>query len=97
MIKPVSSDQGENELVRRERRALIPKSLRDNPRMTTIGAEFSVSVYDPATAGKSLAQYLLESKENQFIVLLLDMSLGNFAEDVVYQAPIKWVTWQEQS
>ena len=78
----VSSDQGANELVRKERRALIPKSLRDQPRMTEVGAEFSVSVYDPATAGRPLAQYLLEGEGDEFIVLLLDTSLGNFAEDV---------------
>lgn len=47
--------------------------------MKEIGAEFSVSVYDPATAGRPLAQYLLESMEDQVIVLLLDTALGNFA------------------
>lgn len=78
----MSSDPGANELVRKERRALIPKSLRDHQRMKDIGAEFSVSVYDPATACRPLAQYLLEGKENQVIVLLLDRSLGDFAADV---------------
>lgn len=78
----VSSDPGATELVRKERRALIPKSLRDHPRMRAINAEFSVSVYDPVTAGRPLAQYLLEGKENQAIVLLLDASLGDFANEV---------------
>lgn len=78
----VSSDPGANKLVRRERGALIPKSLRDHARMKEINAEFSVSVYDPVTAGRPLAQYLLEGKENQVIVLLLDASLGDFANDV---------------
>lgn len=78
----VSSDPGANELVRKERRALIPKSLRDHQRMREIGAEFSVSVYDPATAGRPLARYLLEGKDDQVIVLLLDTSLGDFANDV---------------
>jgi hypothetical protein len=78
----VSSDQGANELVRRERHALIPKSLRDHQRITKIGIEFSVSVYDPATAGRPLAQYLLAAKENQVIVLLLDTALGDFANSV---------------
>lgn len=78
----VSSDPGANELVRKERRALIPKSLREHQRMKEIGAEYSVSVYDPVTAGRPLAQYLLEGKEDQVIVLLLDTSLGDFANDV---------------
>ena len=78
----VSSDPGANELVRRERRALIPKSLRDHQRLKDIGAEFSVSVYDPATANRPLPQYLMEGKEDQVFVLLLDISLGNFANDV---------------
>ena len=50
--------------------------------MREIGAEFSVSVYDPATAGRPLARYLLEGKDDQVIVLLLDTSLGDFANDV---------------
>jgi len=78
----VSSDPGANELVRKERSALIPKSLRDHPRMKEIGAEYSVSVYDPVNASKPLAQYLLEGKNHQVIVLLLDTSLGDFANDV---------------
>lgn len=78
----MSSDPGANELVRKERRALIPKSLRNHPRLKEIGAEFSVNVYDPTTAGRPLAQYLLEDKEDQVIVLLLDKSLGAFADDV---------------
>jgi hypothetical protein len=78
----VSSDPGANELVRKERRALIPKSLRDHQRMTDIGAEFSMSVYDPTTAGRSLAQYLLEGEGSQFVALLLDTSLGDVAKDI---------------
>jgi hypothetical protein len=50
--------------------------------MKEIGAEFSTSVYDPATAGRPLAQYLLERKKDEAIVLLLDTSLGEFANDV---------------
>ena len=78
----VSSDSDANDLVRRERQALIPKSLRDLPRIKEIHAEFSVSVYNPNTAGRPLAQYLLESEENQVIVLLLDAPLANFADDI---------------
>lgn len=78
----VSSDSGANELVRRERQALIPRSLRDLPRLKDIRAEFSVSVYNPETAGRPLANYLLESEENQVIVLLLDAPLVNFADDI---------------
>ena len=50
--------------------------------MKDIGAEFEFSVYDPDTAGRPLAQYLLEDKKDQVIVLLLDTSLGDFADDV---------------
>ena len=78
----VSSDPGANALVRKERQGLIPKSLRDHRRLIEIGAEFSVSVYDPMTAGRPLAQYLLENKEDQVAVLLLDTALGNFANNV---------------
>jgi hypothetical protein len=78
----VSSDPGANELVRKERRALIPKSLRDHQRMREIGADFSASVYDPATANRPLAQYLMDCTEDQLIVLLLDTSLGDFANEV---------------
>lgn len=76
----VSSDPGANELVRRERIALIPKSLRDHSRMRELGAEFLLTVYDPSTAGRPLAQYLLEDEQVEFIVLLLDTSLGDFAK-----------------
>lgn len=78
----VSSDPGANELVRKERSALIPKSLRDHQRMREIGADFSASVYDPATANRPLAKYLLERTEDQFIVLLMDTSLGDFTNEV---------------
>lgn len=50
--------------------------------MKNIGAEFEFSVYDPDTAGRPLAQYLLEGKDDQVIVLLLDTALGGFADDV---------------
>lgn len=67
----VSSDKAVNELVRKERSALIPKTLRDLPRIKEINAEFSVTVYDPTTTNRTLAQYLLDGRENQVIVLLL--------------------------
>lgn len=91
----MSSDLGANELVRKEGLALIPKSLRDHQCMKEIGAKFSVSVYDPTTAGRSLAQYLMEDKKVQFIVLLLDRSLGNFANDIAcacFVANVEFVT-----
>jgi hypothetical protein len=47
-----------------------------------IGADFAISVYDPTTANRSLAQYLLEDERDEVIVLLLDTSLGDFASDV---------------
>lgn len=78
----VSSDQEANALVRRERIALIPKTLREQGRIKEIGANFSVSVYDPVTAGRSLAKYLLERDADEVIVLLLDRSLGDFVSDV---------------
>lgn len=90
-----SSDADANELVRRERQALIPKSLRNLPRIKEIGAEFSISVYDPTTAKRPLPQYLLEHKENQVIVLLLDTSLSNFADEVIcacFVADVEFVT-----
>jgi hypothetical protein len=78
----VSSDAGANELVRRERHSLIPKTLLDLPRIKEIHPKFSLSVYDPKTAGRPLAQYLLENKETQAIVLLLDTACANCANDV---------------
>lgn len=78
----VSSDQGAKDLVERERSGLIPKSLRDHPRMRSVGASFSTSVYDPTVATKPLAQYLLARENDEVIVLLLDTSLGDFAKDV---------------
>lgn len=78
----VSSDPGANELVRRERIALIPKTLRDHVRMKDIGAEFAMSVYDPTTAGRSLPQYILEDKASQFFVLMVDRSVQNLVEKI---------------
>lgn len=91
----VSSDPGANDLVRSERLALIPKSLRDHQRMKEIGAEFSVTVYDPKVVAKPLAEYLLGDKKHQVIVLLLDTSLGDFANDVTcacFVADIEFTT-----
>jgi hypothetical protein len=41
-----------------------------------------VTVYDPATAGRPLTQYLLEDRTSGAIVLLLDASVVNFNDDL---------------
>ena len=79
----VSRNKDANEFVRKERQALIPRTSLKSKRMEAISnAEISIRVYDPETANRSLAQYLLEKPENQVIVLLIDSQIGNFANDV---------------
>lgn len=78
----MSSHTDAVELVRRERLGLIPKSLRDHPRIKAAGAQLFVSVYDPSKADRSLAETLLEDTTNQAIVLLLDEAVGHVAQDV---------------
>lgn len=78
----ISSDSGAIELVRRDRISLIPKSLREHQRMREIGADFSFTVYDPVTAGRPLANYLLEGEGDQVIVLLVDLALESLISDI---------------
>ncbi len=94
----VSNDQGANDTVRQNRIGLIPKNQREHHRMRDIGAEFSINTYNPNTAGRSLAQYLMEEPRDQVIVILLDTSLGAYADDIAsacFIAEVEFSTYPE--
>lgn len=78
----VSSDQGANTLVRKAQLSLIPRTFRKHEIMEAIGVEFSISVYDPLTSGRPLAQYLLDIPRSDAIALLVDKSLGGITNDI---------------
>lgn len=89
----ISSDPGATEIVRRKRLALIPKKLREHSRVTSIGANFSITVYDPNTAGRSLVEYLLEKETSEVHVLLADTAHGDVENDIARSCFITYVTF----
>ena len=81
LVVLVSSNRGVEEVFRRKKDSMIPRSLRDHTRIKSIGLSFSIRFYDPFTAGKSLESYVLEAATNGagMVALLVDEFLAHLA------------------
>lgn len=76
----VSANGGAREVFLRKKDAVIPKSLRNLPRIKAIGLEFTTVFYNPETAGRSLDDYVLEAaKDADMIALLVDVTIAHLA------------------
>lgn len=83
MFVLVSSDRGACDLFRKEKEALIPRSLRAHERIKSIGLDFVTGIYDPGTARRSLEDYVLDaSKSAGAVGLLVDSALAQVATPV---------------
>jgi len=80
LVALVSSNGGAWDVFLRKKDAVIPKSLRDLPRIKAIGLDFVTAFYDPLTAGRSLQDFVLESATGaDMVALLVDAAIGHLA------------------
>ena len=80
LVALVSSSQDVRSVFLRKKDALIPKSLRDLPRITDIGLTFVTGFYDPTSAGKTLAEFVLGAAQNaDMVALLVDSDIEHLA------------------
>jgi hypothetical protein len=80
LVVLVSSNQGAWDVFLRKKDAVIPKSLRDLPRIKAIGLDFATGFYDPLTSGRSLEDYVLEAaKGADMVALLVDAAIEHLA------------------
>lgn len=76
LVVLVSSNQGALDIFLRKKDAVIPKSLRQLPRIKAIGLDFVTVFYDPSTADRSLEDYVLEkAKGADMVALLVDEAI----------------------
>ena len=73
----VSSSEEAQKVFRTERDRLIPKEIREHPKVTGIGATFSMTCFDPKRNKKELSEYLLEREKDEAIIILWDEALGD--------------------
>ncbi len=80
LVTLVSSNPGARDVFLRKKDAVIPKSLRDLPRIKSIGLSLSIGFFDPSTAGRSLEAYVLDAAGSaDMIALLVDDSIEAMA------------------
>lgn len=80
LVALVSSNKGAWDVFLRKKDAVIPKSLRNLPRIQAIGLDFTTGFYDPLTAGRSLETYVLEAaKDADMVALLVDSANEHLA------------------
>lgn len=76
----VSSDQDACDLFRREKEGLIPRSLREHERIKSLGLDFFTAIFDPASAQRSLQDYVLDvSRSAEAVALLVDSTVAHVA------------------
>lgn len=80
LVTLVSSNQEVQNVFLRKKDAVIPKSLRDLPRIKAIGLNFTTAFYDPSTAGRPLEDYVLEKATRlDMAALLVDTAIEHLA------------------
>ena len=80
LLALVSSDQSACDLFRSEKEGLVPRTLRDHERIKSLGLDFVTGVYDPATAQRSLEDYVLDAGQDvEVVALLIDSAHAEMA------------------
>lgn len=77
LVTLVSSNQGACDLFRNRKDAVIPRSLRELPRIKALGLDFFTGVYDPSKAERSIQDYVLDAAKTADVVALLVDSTVN--------------------
>lgn len=94
----VSSDRGACDLFRKEKEALIPRSLREHQRISSMGLDFVTGIYDPATAQRSLQDYVLDAaKSADAVGLLIDSAVAHIAAPIASACFIGSVVFDPQT
>lgn len=76
----VSSNETVREVFLRKKDAVIPKTLRELPRIKSLGMSFTTSFYDPKSAGRPLESYVLHTaRDAELVALLVDNVLDEMA------------------
>lgn len=84
LVTLVSSNPGARDVFLRKKDAVIPKSLRELPRIKAVGLNFSTVFFDPTTAGRSLEDFVLETAAGaDMVALLVDDSIEDIAAPLV--------------
>lgn len=80
LVALVSSNSGAWDVFLRKKDAVIPRSLRNLPRIKAIGLDFTTGFYNPLTAGRSLEDYVLDAaKDADMVALLVDSANEHLA------------------